>query len=108
VLVIAIATPWIVGLYGSDYTNLTELFVLLFVTQWLHGVGRPAIRHLAASWNFPMIRRILFISMIAAVASAVIGIPAYGAFGAAVSMLIGALFLNGQAILAAFSECRRS
>jgi O-antigen/teichoic acid export membrane protein len=108
VLVVAIATPWIVGLYGSDYTNLTELFVLLFVTQWLHGVGRPAIRHLAASWNFPKIRRILFISMMIAVASAVVGIPAYGAFGAAVSMLVGALLLNGQAILAAFAECRRS
>ncbi|MDB6158012.1 MAG: hypothetical protein JWO04_1718, partial [Gammaproteobacteria bacterium] len=108
VLVVAIATPWIIGLYGSDYTNLTELFVLLFVTQWLHGVGRPAIRHLAASWNFPKIRRILFISMMIAVASAVVGIPAYGAFGAAVSMLVGALLLNGQAILAAFAECRRS
>ena len=52
VAAVAVVTPWIVDLYGLDYTRLTELFVLLFATQWLNGAGRPAIRHLAANWNF--------------------------------------------------------
>jgi O-antigen/teichoic acid export membrane protein len=105
VLAVAIATPWIVDLYGVDYTKLTELFVLLFATQWLNGAGRPAIRHLAANWNFALIRRILFISMTVAIASSLVGIPTYGAFGAAISVFLGALLLNGQAVHAAFAGC---
>ena len=105
VLAVAIATPWIVDLYGVDYTKLTELFVLLFATQWLNGAGRPAIRHLAANWNFALIRRILFVSMTVAIASSLVGIPAYGAFGAAISVFVGALLLNGQAVQAAFAGC---
>jgi O-antigen/teichoic acid export membrane protein len=105
VAAVAIATPLIVDFYGIDYTKLTELFVLLFATQWLNGVGRPAIRHLAANWNFPLIRRILFVSMAVAIVASLIGIPAYGAFGAAISVLIGALLLNGQAVQAAFARC---
>jgi O-antigen/teichoic acid export membrane protein len=105
VIAVAIATPWIVDLYGIDYTKLTDLFVLLFATQWLNGAGRPAIRHLAANWNFALIRRILFVSMTAAIASSLVGIPAYGAFGAAISVFVGALLLNGQAVQAAFAGC---
>jgi hypothetical protein len=105
VAAIAIATPWIVDLYGSDYTGLTELFVLLFATQWLNGAGRPAIRHLAANWNFPVIRRILFVSTTVAIVSSLVGIPAYGALGAAISVCLGALLLNGQVIQAAFAGC---
>jgi O-antigen/teichoic acid export membrane protein len=105
VAAVAIATPLIVDFYGIDYTKLTELFVLLFATQWLNGVGRPAIRHLAANWNFPLIRRILFVSMTIAMVSSLVGIPAYGAFGAAISVLVGALLLNGQAVQAAFARC---
>jgi O-antigen/teichoic acid export membrane protein len=105
VIAVAIATPWIVDLYGVDYTKLTELFVLLFATQWVNGAGRPAIRHLAANWNFALIRRILFVSMTVAIGSSLVGIPAYGAFGAAISVFIGALLLNGQAVQAAFAGC---
>jgi len=105
VAAVAIATPWLIDLYGIDYTRLTDLFVFLFATQWLNGVGRPAIRHLAANWNFPLIRRILFVSMMAAIAASLVGIPTYGAFGAAISVCLGALFLNGQAIQAAFAGC---
>ncbi|MBS0421817.1 MAG: hypothetical protein JSR66_29170 [Proteobacteria bacterium] len=106
VAAIAIATPWIVDLYGSPYTGLTELFVLLFATQWLNGVGRPAIRHLAARWHFPLIRRILFISMTVAIAASFVAIPTYGAQGAAISVCLGALLMNGQAVQAAFAGCR--
>jgi O-antigen/teichoic acid export membrane protein len=108
VLAVAIATPWIVDLYGAEYTNLTDLFALLFATQWINGAGRPAIRHLAANWNLPLIRRILFVSMLVAIVLSLVGIPAYGALGAAVSVFAGALLLNGQAIQAAFAGCRSS
>jgi hypothetical protein len=105
VLAVAIATPWIVDLYGVDYTKLTELFVLLFATQWLNGAARPAIRHLAAHWNFPLTRRILFVSMAAAIVSSLVAIPKYGAFGAAISVFVGALLWNGQTVRAAFTVC---
>jgi hypothetical protein len=105
VLAVAIVTPWIVDLYGVDYTKLTGLFVVLFATQWINGAGRPAIRHLAAHWNFTLNRRILFVSMAVAIASSLVGVPAYGAFGAAVSVFLGALLLNGQSVQAAFAGC---
>jgi hypothetical protein len=106
VLAVAIATPWIIDLYGLNYTKLTELFALLFATQWLNGAARPAIRHVAANWDFRLIRRMLFLSMAVAIASSLIGIPTYGALGAAVSVFAGALFLNGQAVQAAIAVCR--
>jgi len=91
-------------LYGDSYTGLTELFVLLFAAQWLNGVGRPALRHLAAHWNFALVRRILFVSMTVALVSSCIGIPAYGAIGAAISVCLGALLLNGQAVQASYAK----
>jgi hypothetical protein len=105
VVAVAIATPWIIQQYGIDYSRLTELFVLLFATQWLNGAGRPAIRHLAANWNFALIRRILFVSMTLAIVTSLVGIPLYGALGAAISVFVGALLLNGQAVQAAFAGC---
>jgi O-antigen/teichoic acid export membrane protein len=102
VAIVAVATPWIVDLYGDSYSGLTELFVLLFATQWLNGAGRPAIRHLAAHWNLALIRRILFVSMTIALLASFIGIPTYGALGAAISVCLGALLMNGQAVQAAF------
>jgi hypothetical protein len=104
VAIVAVATPWIVDLYGDSYTGLTELFVLLFATQWLNGAGRPAIRHLAAHWNLPLIRRILFVSMTGALLASCVGIPAYGAPGAAISVCLGALLMNGQAVHAAITR----
>jgi O-antigen/teichoic acid export membrane protein len=107
VALIAIATPWLVDFYGSSYTGLTGLFALLFAAQWLNGVGRPAIRHLAAHWSLSLIRRILFVSMTVALISSFIAIPTYGALGAAISVCLGALLLNGQAVQAAFAGCNQ-
>jgi O-antigen/teichoic acid export membrane protein len=104
VAIMAVATPWIVELYGDSYAGLTQLFVLLFAAQWLNGVGRPAIRHLAAHWNLALIRRILFVSMAVALLASLVGIPAYGALGAAISVCLGALLMNGQAIQAAITR----
>jgi O-antigen/teichoic acid export membrane protein len=108
VLAVAAATPWIIDRFGASYTGLTELFILLFATQWMAGVSRPAIRHLAAKWHFPQIRRILFISMIVAVALSLVLIPTYDSLGAAISVFVGTLLLNGQALQAAFAGCRRT
>jgi hypothetical protein len=108
VLAVALATPWIIERFGASYTGLTELFVLLFATQWLAGVSRPAIRQLAHRWDSVPIRRILSISMIVAVTCSVVSIPMYGSLGAAISVFAGTLFLNGQALQAAFASCRRS
>jgi hypothetical protein len=102
VVLVGLLTPWLVGWYGAAYTGLTDLFVLLFLTQWVGGAFRPALRQLAAHWDVGRIRRIMFISMAAAILLSLIGIGRYGAAAAAVGMLAGASLLNGQALLAAF------
>lgn len=104
VLALALTTPWLIELYGIDYTNLSAVFALLFLAQWLNGSGRPAIRHLAAHWDRACARRILAVSMTVAVASSLPGIGRYGALGAAAGVFAGALLLNGQAIQVAFAR----
>jgi hypothetical protein len=105
VLAVAILTPWLVSWYGPAYSGLAGLFALLFATQWLNGSGRPAIRHLAAHWDRRQIRRILWVSMVPAIAVSLFGINYDGALAAAVGVFAGALLLNGQAIFAAFTCC---
>jgi O-antigen/teichoic acid export membrane protein len=102
VLAVAILTPWFVSWYGADYSGLGLLFVLLFITQWVNGAARPAIRRLAADWDLHRIRRILFTSMAVAILLSVFGIDSYGTVAAAVAVLAGAVLLNGQAIESAF------
>jgi hypothetical protein len=102
VLAVAILTPWFVSWYGADYSGLALLFVLLFITQWVNGAARPAIRRLAADWDLHRIRRILFTSMSVAILLSVFGIDSYGTVAAAVAVLAGAVLLNGQAIESAF------
>jgi O-antigen/teichoic acid export membrane protein len=102
VLAVAILTPLFVGWYGPDYSGLTLLFVLLFTTQWVNGVSRPAIRRLAADWDLHRIRRVLFTSVAVAIVLSVFGIDRFGAVAAAVGVLGGAVFMNSQAIESAF------
>jgi hypothetical protein len=102
VLAVAILTPWFVSWYGVAYSGLTVLFILLFITQWVSGASRPAMRRLAADWDLHRIRRILFTSMAAAILLSVIGIDRYGAVAAAVGVLVGTVLLNVQAIESAF------
>jgi hypothetical protein len=106
VLALALTTPWLIELYGIDYTNLSAVIVFLFLAQWLNGSGRPAIRHLAAHWDRACARRILAVSMTVAIASSLPGIGRYGALGAAAGAFAGALLLNGQVIQAAFGVSR--
>jgi O-antigen/teichoic acid export membrane protein len=102
VLAVAILTPWFVGWYGAAYSGLTLLFILLFVTQWMNGASRPAIRRLAADWDLHRIRRVLFTSMAVAILLSVLGIDRFGPVAAAVGVLAGAVLVNGQAIESAF------
>jgi hypothetical protein len=108
VLAVAAASPWIIERFGPGYRGLTELFVVLFATQWVSGLCRPAIRHVAARWNLPLIRRTLFVSMLVAMSVSLLLIPAYGPLAAAVAVFAGTLLLNGQAIYASFAGCRRA
>jgi hypothetical protein len=101
VIAVAIITPWIVGLYGAPYTEVTALFLLLYATQWVLGGGRPAIRQMAADWDLPKIRRILLVSVGVAVVVTLIGVGDYGALAAAVGVLAGAVVENAQALAAA-------
>ena len=107
VLMVAVATPWIIEQFGPSYRGLVELFVLLFATQWVTGVCRPAIGRVAVDWNFPQVRRILAVSMIVAVALSLVAVSMFGSLGAAISVFAGALVFNGQALQAAFAGCRR-
>jgi hypothetical protein len=98
VIAVAILTPWLVSIYGPPYTALAALFLLLYATQWITGGGRPAIRQMAVEWDLTRIRRVLLVSVAAAVIVTVIGIRAYGAQAAAMGVLVGALLENLQAL----------
>ena len=102
VLAVGILSPLFVSWYGADYSGLTLLFVLLFITQWVNGVSRPALRRLAADWDLHRIRRVLFTSLAVAILASLAGIERFGAVAAAVGVLGGAVLLNGQAIQSAF------
>ena len=108
VIAIAILTPWFVSWYGPAYTGLTGLFALLFMTQWVAGACRPALRQLAADWDLRHIRRIMFISMTGALTVSLAGIDSYGPLAAALGGLVGALLLNGQALESAFRRAATS
>jgi hypothetical protein len=103
VVVVAILTPLLfVNWYGPAYSGMTWLFLLVFLMQWVAGVGRPAVRTLAADWDLRRVRRIMFISMVGAIAVSLAGVNDYGAFACAVGGLVGALLFNGQALRSAF------
>ena len=102
VIAVALLLPWLIGWYGFAYSGLTILFAFLFLAQWVNGACRPALRQLAADWNLRRIRRIMFISMAAAIILSLVGIDQYGAIAAAIGMLAGAVLLNGEALLSAF------
>ena len=98
VIVVAVITPWLIGIYGPPYTEVAALFLLLYATQWVLGGARPAIRQMAVEWDLGRIRRVLLISLAVAVVVTLIGIQSYGALAAAVGVLAGAVIENAQAL----------
>ncbi len=110
VIAVAILTPLLfVNWYGPAYGGLTVLFALLFLTQWVTGVSRPALRQLAADWDLQRVRRIMFVSMTGAVAVSLLGaVSNFGPLAVAAGGLVGALLLNGQALESAFKRVGRA
>jgi hypothetical protein len=105
VLAIGILTPLLfVNWYGPAYSGISLLFALLFVTQWVTGAARPALRQLAADWDRHRIRRIMFVSMVGAIALSLAGVSDFGPLATAVGGLAGALLLNGQALESALKR----
>jgi hypothetical protein len=105
VLAIGILTPLLfVNWYGPAYSGLSLLFALLFLTQWVTGASRPALRQLAADWDRLRIRRIMFVSMAGAIALSLAGVSDFGPYATAVGGLAGALLLNGQALESALKR----
>lgn len=103
VVAVGILTPLLfVNWYGPAYQDITGLFVLLFLMQWVAGVCRPALRQLAADWDLRRVHRIMFVSMLGAITVALAGVNEFGPLAAAVAGLVGALLLNGQALDSAF------
>jgi hypothetical protein len=103
VLMVGILTPLVfVTWYGPAYQEITPLFVLLFLMQWVIGVCRPAVRQLAADWDLQRVRRIMFVSMIGAIGVSLAGVNDFGPLAAAIGGVVGALLLNGQALESAF------
>lgn len=108
VLAVAILTPWFVSRYGTAYGGLTGLFALLYLTQWVNGTCRPALRQLAAEFDRNRSRRIMLTSMLIAITVCLAGVRNYGPLAAAVGVLAGALALNGQALVSAFWRANRN
>jgi O-antigen/teichoic acid export membrane protein len=103
VIAVAILTPLLfVNWYGPAYSGLTALFGLLFLTQWVTGASRPALRQLAADWDLARVRRIMFVSMTCAIGLSLAGVGNLGALATAVGGLVGALLLHGQALESVF------
>jgi hypothetical protein len=101
VVAVAILTPWFVSRFGADYSGLIGLFALLFLSQWVNGALRPAVRQLAADLDLRRNRRIMLFSMSIAIAVSLAGVQRYGPIAAAFGVLAGALALNGQALASA-------
>jgi hypothetical protein len=105
VVAVAILTPlFFVNWYGPAYSGLTVLFGLLFLTQWVAGALRPALRQLAADGDLRRVRRMMFVSMTGAIAVSLAGVSNFAPLAAAAGSLAGALLLNGQALNWAFKR----
>jgi hypothetical protein len=99
---VALATPWFIHLYGSEYEGLSVLFGLVIAMQWVQGAARPALRQLAADWKLSRIRRVLFTSMAAAVLVSLAGVQEYGPLAVAAGLLLGALLEHLQALASVY------
>jgi hypothetical protein len=91
------------ALYGKPYDSQLTVYALLLGVQWANGLGRPAVRHAVVEWDVRRIRLAVGSGAVAVVLICALGVATYGALAAAAASLIGALILNGRAILMAVS-----
>jgi hypothetical protein len=99
---LVLASPTL-ALYGKPYNSQLTVYALLLGVQWTNGVGRPAVRQ-AVEGDARRIGVAVGSGAVAALLICVLGVGAYGALTAAAASLIGALIVNGQAIVMALSD----
>jgi hypothetical protein len=93
--------PATLRLYGDPYDSNLTIYALLLAVQWVNGAGRPAVRFAAVVWDARRIGLVIGSGAMAGVLICSLGVAIYGAIAAAAGSLIGALILNGGAILMA-------
>jgi hypothetical protein len=96
--------PMTLALYSRPYSSQSTVYVLLLCVQWVNGVGRPAFRHAVLHWDLHRVGATVGSGALAAVLVCALGITRFGALAAAAASLIGAVILNGRAILAALAD----
>ncbi len=92
------------ALYGKPYDSQLTVYALLLGVQWANGVGRPAVRHAVLEWDARRIGVAVGSGAVAVVLICALGVGTYGALAAAAASLIGALIVNGRAIVMALSD----
>jgi hypothetical protein len=106
VVPLLLLAPATLALYGKPYDSqlIVMMYALLLGVQWANGVGRPAVRHAVVEWDARRIAVTLGSGAVAVVLICAFGVAAYGALAAAAASLVGALIVNGRAIVTALSE----
>ncbi|MEA3106502.1 MAG: hypothetical protein QOI88_1107 [Gammaproteobacteria bacterium] len=104
VVPLLVLAPATLALYGKPYDSQLTVYALLLGVQWANGVGRPAVRHAVVEWNARRIGVAVGSGAVAVVLICALGVTAYGALAAAAASLIGALIVNGRAIVMALSS----
>jgi hypothetical protein len=92
------------ALYGKPYDSQLTVYALLLGVQWANGAGRPAVRHVVLEWDARRIGVAVGSGAVAVVLICALGVGTYGALAAAAASLIGALIVNGRAIVMALSD----
>jgi hypothetical protein len=104
VLPLLLLAPETLRLYGVPYDTQLPVYVLLLGVQFANGLGRPAVRHAVVEWAARRIGVTVGSGAIAGLLVCALGVARYGALAAAAASLIGALIVNGRAIVMALSE----
>jgi hypothetical protein len=104
VVPLLILAPTTLALYGNPYDSNLTIYALLLSVQWVNGAGRPAVRLAVVAWDARRIGLVIGSGALAGVLICSLGVAIYGAMAAAGGSLIGALILNGGAILMAFRD----
>jgi len=104
VAALLVLAPTTLAIYGRPYDTQLTVYALLLGVQWINGVGRPAIRHAVVEWDARRIAVAVGSGALAALLICGVAVANYGAVAAAAGSLMGALIVNGRAILMALSD----
>jgi len=104
VVPLLVLAPWTLAFFGSPYDSQLTVYAVLLGVQWANSVGRPAVRHAVVEWDARRIRIVVVSGALAVVLVCSLGVASFGALAAAAASLIGALIVNGRAILMALAD----